>query len=675
MAMDFFEHQDRARRQTGRLVLLFVAAVVGIIALTYPVIAMVFIGVSQKSGGQAGIWQPDLFIGVTAGVLAVVTMGSLFKLGQLRGGGRVVAESLGGRLVDAGTSDPDERQLLNVVEEMAIASGVPVPPVYMMHDEKGINAFAAGFKPEDAVIGVTRGCVQLLDRDELQGVIAHEFSHILNGDMRLNIRLIGMLHGILVIALIGQIVFRSMLYSGSGRRSRSSNSKEGGGKIAILTAAAALIAIGYVGFFFGGLIKAAVSRQREFLADASAVQFTRYPKGIGGALAKIGGYSYGSTVNSPRASEVSHMFFGQGVKSWLGAATATHPPLPERIRRVDPDWDGQFPKASRVEISPEQARSNIARKYRARPPHETTQAISAMHYAPAPDAGIVPTIVDQIGNPTEAHMARAHELRALIHGKVNDATTSSFGACAILYALLLSEDKAVHQRQLDIIQSEAQQQSDALSVSAGAQLSDYADRLYVSLQGMDAAARLPLVDLAMPALHNLTHEQYETFKRTIRSLVAADQRIELFEWTLSYILMRRLAPVYEPGRRVDPRVRYDSLKPMCQHLAVLLSTLARFGHSDDQTIQTAFADGAARLQLDRAPQLLAEADCGLKQLSQALQTLNEVSIREKKKVIQACAACIVSDHHVTAAEGEILRAVCDALGCPMPPILPGQPVI
>lgn len=657
MAMDFFEHQDRARRNTGRLVMLFIAAVVGIIALTYPVIAMVVVGISQDSGDQAGIWQPDLFIAVTAAVLAVVTMGSLFKLGQLRGGGRVVAESLGGRLVDSDTSDPDQRKLLNVVEEMAIASGVPVPPVYLMHDEQGINAFAAGFKPEDAVIGVTRGCMQLLDRDELQGVIAHEFSHILNGDMRLNIRLIGVLHGILIIALIGQIVFRSMLYSGSGRRSRSSNSKEGGGKIAILAAAAALMAIGYVGFFFGGLIKAAVSRQREFLADASAVQFTRYPKGIGGALAKIGGYSYGSTVSNPKASEISHMFFGQGVKSWLGAATATHPPLPERIRRVDPEWDGQFLDAGNV------SRSQRHEKVRGFTSSQPVAGLAGSAATEAPDVQ-QQNAVDLLGNLSDKHLSYAHDLIKSIPDVLTEAAHSSFGASAVIYALLLDTDSGTASRQLETIRD-----------LVGQPIADATDKLRPGVRNLDTAARLPLVDLAMPALHELSPDQYKGFKKCVRELVAEDKRIELFEWTMSYILIRRLAPVYEADRRVDPRARYYSLKPMRQHLAVLLSTLARYGHTDDQTIRAAFADGAARLQLDPAPQLLAESECGLRQLSQSLQTLNKVSIREKKKIVHACAACVVSDHHVTPAEGEILRAVCDALSCPMPPILPGQPVI
>ena len=271
---------------------------------------------------------------------ALVGGGSLFKIASLSGGGHTVAELLGGRLLHPDTRDADERRVLNVVEEMAIASGSPVPPVYLLEKERGINAFAAGYTPDDAVIGVTRGCIQTLSRDELQGVMAHEFSHILNGDMRLNIRLMGVLFGILLIGIAGWILFRSTLYSGM----RASDDRKGGNPLPLI--GLALYVIGYVGVFFGRLIQAAVSRQREYLADASAVQFTRNPEGIAGALKKIGAIAEGSKLETPEAGEAAHMYFGDGVGgAWL-SLMATHPPLADRIRRVDPSFDGDFSKVS-----------------------------------------------------------------------------------------------------------------------------------------------------------------------------------------------------------------------------------------------------------------------------------------------------------------------------------------
>jgi len=671
MAMDFFEQQHRARRKTGRLVLLFVLAVLGIIALTYPAVAFALAALTRDPKTQVSLWRPELLVGVSAAVLAVVAMGSLYKLSQLRGGGRVVAESMGGRLVDSGTSDPDQRKLLNVVEEMAIASGVPVPKVYLMENEQVINAFAAGFSPDDAVIGVTRGCIELLDRDELQGVIAHEFSHILNGDMRLNIRLIGILYGILVIALIGQVVLRSMMYSGAGTRSRSSNKKEGGGLIAILAVGVALLVIGYVGYFFGGLIKAAVSRQREFLADASAVQFTRYPKGIGGALKKIGGYTLGSNMLNPRASEVSHMFFGQGVKTWLGAVSATHPPLDERIRRIQPDWDGVFTKVSMTDRAKEKTTRKLAKLSRGQARAQAVAGLAALTAPNGPLGGstqqdprpLEPAIA-QIGNLTQRHIAYARDLIDSIPGALTDATRSTFGACTVIYALLLDSDPHI-----------ASRQTQALRDLSGGPIARATTSLRQAVDRMDPSAKLPLVDMAMPALHGLSPDQYAVFKQCVSHLVREDKRVDLFEWALSRVLIRRLAPKFEPGRRTDPRVRYYSLKPIRQHLSNLLSTLARYGQEEAPRVRAAFDAGADELGLAPPPELVDESDCGVRQISLAVEALTQVGPRQKRKVIRACAACITADKRVSVAEGECLRAIAEALGCPMPPLLPGQPVV
>ncbi|MFV1978967.1 MAG: M48 family metallopeptidase, partial [Myxococcota bacterium] len=339
MSTNFFENQDAARRNTKRLVFLFCLAVIAIAGMIY-LLAVLLTGVEQPNPntGQMVIsplwWQPDLALGVAIGTAIVVGGGSLYKIAQLRSGGAVVAEALGGVPIPPGTQDADERRLLNVVEEMAIASGIPAPPVYLLKDEQGINAFAAGFAPGDAVIGVTRGCIQKLSRDELQGVIAHEFSHILSGDMGLNIRLMGVIHGILIIGIIGYFLLRSSLFSGSSRRS---NNRDNSG-MAIVAAGLGLMVIGFLGTFFGNLIKASVSRQREFFADASAVQFTRNPDGIAGALKEFGGYEGGSILASPNAPEASHLFFGQGLRGGLQMLFATHPPLEERILRLDPNW-------------------------------------------------------------------------------------------------------------------------------------------------------------------------------------------------------------------------------------------------------------------------------------------------------------------------------------------------
>ena len=323
--MDFFEKQELARRRTKWLVVYFVLAVFGIIAALHFGFCAIF-------GQDFYDWQ---LLGITAaGVIVSVGIGSLVKIIQLAKGGKAVAEMLGGEPVDPATTDPAERRLRNVVEEMSLASGVPVPSVYIL-DEAAINAFAAGYGPTDAAIGVTRGCIENLTRDELQGVVAHEFSHILNGDMRLNIRLMGLLNGILFLAILGGVLVR---IAASSPRSRSSDNKNSGSIVALfLGAGAVLYLVGWIGVFFSKLIQAAVSRQREFLADASAVQFTRNPHGIAGALAKIGNLT--SRLTHPRAQEASHMFFGNGLaESWFNLF-ATHPPIKERIAQIAPDLE------------------------------------------------------------------------------------------------------------------------------------------------------------------------------------------------------------------------------------------------------------------------------------------------------------------------------------------------
>ena len=324
--MDFFQSQEAARRKTSTLIVYFVLAVLAMIASVY--LAGVAIVFATGDMPLEKCWNPRFFCVVSLFTLGVVLCGSLYKIATLRGGGESVARMLGGRLLEPARATPPELRLLNVVEEMAIASGTPVPPVYLM-EEPGINAFAAGFTPADAVVGVTRGAVERLSRDQLQGVIAHEFSHILNGDMRLNIRLMGFIFGILCLSLFGRILMRTR-----------------GKKNPLPLFGIALFIVGSLGVFFGKLIKSAVSRQREFLADASAVQFTRNPDGIAGALKKIGGLALGSRLQSPEAESASHMFFANGLGRGFVALMATHPPLTERIRRIDPSFTGEFPKVS-----------------------------------------------------------------------------------------------------------------------------------------------------------------------------------------------------------------------------------------------------------------------------------------------------------------------------------------
>ena len=522
---------------------------------------------------------------------------------------------------------------------------MPAPPVYLLRDEDGINAFAAGFAPDDAVIGVTRGCVQRLSRDELQGVIAHEFSHILSGDMGLNIRLMGVIHGILIIGIIGYFLMRSSLFSGSSRR--SSNRDNSG--MVIVAAGLGLMVIGFLGTFFGNLIKASVSRQREFLADASAVQFTRNPDGIAGALKEIGGFEGGSILASPNAPEASHLFFSQGLRGGFQMLFATHPPLEERIRRLDPNWGG----------GPQPTR---AQAMRAAPIGTAGFAAGGSAADGSASRGISAgsSAIEQVGQPSAEHIAYAAALVEGLPPAVADAAREPYGARAVIYALLINREDEPRKRQLE-----------QLARFGEAGIDHETRRLLPEIERLEARYRLPLIDIAFPSLCALSADQYQAFKTNMRALVVADEKIELFEWVLQRMVFTHLRPHFE--RVKPPRIRHTSLRKLSEPCAVVLSILAHAGSSSEASIRSAFETGASRLSgIDIA--LLPRERAGLRELDRALETLAEADPTARQQLLMACAACVASDRQVTQAEGELVRAIADGIGCPMPPLLPGQPL-
>ncbi len=646
MATDFFERQSAARRSTKWLVVLFAIAVVGIVSTVF-LVSLLAVGgfeqYSQSATHSASVpplkatFDWSVPIGASAITLLLIVGGSFFKVAQLNGGGTTVAENVGGMRLAPNTTDLVERRLLNVVEEMALAAGVPVPPVFMLPDEQGINAFAAGYSPSDAVVAVTRGTAEQLSRDELQGVIAHEFSHILNGDMRINIRLIGVLHGILLLGLLGRILFRSAAYSGR-RRSKNDNGS------ALLFIGLALIIIGGIGSLMGNLIKAAVSRQREFLADASAVQFTRNPGGIAGALKRIGAAITGSILKHPNAAEMSHMYFGQGVWEGFTGLMATHPPLDQRITRLDPAWDGKFPEMPATPI----AIAEIA----------GTAGLVGAAVDQLPIA-VVENAAEQVGNPTEIHRQYAHQLVRELPDDIVDTVHEPYGARAVIFALLLDREHSVRTVQMQ-----------ALAESTTSDIVELTRKITPTISQLDARVRLPLVDMSLPALRAMTKQQFAEFSQAFTKLVEADNRIALFEWTLHRILLRHLRPQFDEA--AAPRIAYYGLQRLSKPCSVLLSTLAYAGNTAGEAAQ---AVAAAAVHLPKANiNLLPPGQCGLQQLDQALNELTRVSAKHRGRLVEACAVAICADHEVKIREAELLRGISDMLDCPMPPLLPGQPV-
>jgi len=669
--MDFFEAQDRARQRTKWLVLLFVLAVAGTILGGYAA-ALVAI---QSSGHSRQVqdsyrqyqrsarwpdgrfqhpwWDPQIFAWVTLGTLGVVGAASLYKWSQMRDGGSAIAELVGGRAVDLKTTNLRERKLLNVVEEMSIASGIPMPAVYVLEDEPGLNAFAAGLTTSDAAVAVTRGTLDKLTRDELQGVIAHEFSHILNGDMRLNVRITSIVFGILVIGLMGRGLLRSLTYG----RVRSGGDKKDNSVVVLLAIGLALMIIGYVGYFFGRMIQAAVSRQREFLADASAVQFTRNPGGISGALKKIGGYALGGTMTNNHAGEIGHFFIAQAFKSNFGGLWATHPPLDERIRAVDPSWDGQlFEPPEVVDIAHESfamAGFGGGQRYTA---DETLQRI---HAAPAdlppplrpttPVAFKPAAVVADIGALTDSHFRHAQLLLDAIPTRLREATRNPASAQVLVYGLLLNGNRAARDQQQALV-----------TRHAGPAAADELAGLRTALSIVDPAARLPLLQLALPALRSLDAAALDRFATTLDELVHADGRVTPFEYALQKMLLHQLQLAQKPAQRMQ----FDSFDAVRTEIAVVLSSLATISSKDTAA---AFAAGAAQLPLLAGQLTLLEpAACGLEQVDAALDKLAVSSLPIKKRLLIATAHAIANDGTVTVEEGELYRALAATLDLPMP---------
>ncbi len=630
--MDFFQRQDQAQRNTKKLVVYFVLAVACIVASVYFVCFFIFDGMDSRHGGGGSLWNQDIFIYSALGTLAVIVCGSLYQISMLSSGGSAVAESLGGRLLNPGSTDPQERKLLNVVEEMSIASGVAMPKVYVMDEESGINAFAAGFSPTDAAVAVTRGCLQNLNRDELQGVIGHEFSHILNGDMRLNIRLMGIIFGIICLATIGRILLRTR-----------------GRKNPLPLLGLALILIGGLGVLFGRLIQAAVSRQREFLADASAVQFTRNPLGLSSALQKLG--AIGSRLESERAADACHMFFGNGVRSSFLGLFATHPPIEERIRAIDKSWDGKFAPVSDklVEeiISPRRDSELISQIISA--PTRTTK--------PPPLAVNPQNVMLNLGQPTPLHLRYAEELRSAFPGAVQAAAREPQAATALIYALLLSEDAKMRAQQLEEI-----------TRRISATVSQQAAALQIEAAPLAARARLPLVNLALAALRNLSPEAFQKFQTTLRWLIESDEQIDLFEFVLQKILDRNLNRHFVAGRPVA--TQFYSMKPLVPDAEILLSAMARVSSADEAEVGKAFAAGMAYARTNEAAlNLLPQERCGLRQIDAALNRLALAVPQIKKNILEACVRIVGADGVVQEREAEMLRGIADALDCPIPPFV------
>ncbi|MEX3071034.1 M48 family metallopeptidase [Vibrio alginolyticus] len=619
--MDFFNQQDRARKRTGLLVFLFTLAVIAITGLVSVISIGIYFSVSGEPFNTQSIIHYCLLS--FAGVVLVVAASSLIRLSQLSSsGGRGVAESIGGTLISPDTTNAKHRQLLNVVEEMAIASGITVPPVYVMTEERGINAFAAGMSIDDAVIGVTQGALESFSRDELQGVIAHEFSHILNGDTRLNTRLIGVLFGITCIAYFGHLVLDNSRYStrGMGR----SNSDSNNGFAVVMLIALVCMVLGWLGTLFGSMIKAAISRQREFLADASAVQFTRNDQGIAGALKKIAEHSFGSKLDATASEDMSHMMFGQSKLSGFSGLFATHPPLDERIRRIDPGWDGSYIRQdeNRTSAFTGEQVSGFA--------GETSNvAIEEAASEPIPAATQLSDTGQQL----------IRQLPPQLVALAREPYSARFIPLFIIF------DGSDIQREM--IKSHVPPSSQAELLP----WLDYSIPLHL---------RFPLLELAIPALKSLSEGQKNRLCEVLRELSQTDNHYTLAEWCVINLVEKELVVSFGRTRQ------QKSLGQLKESVLWLLRELAWVSHPEPIRAQHAFNSAVVYLGLPE--QVLQEANQNWSLSRAALELLVQLKPKDREKFVIACRIAIESDGKITVAEGELYRVIACFLEVPEPPL-------
>ncbi|CAM9885978.1 unnamed protein product [Phaeothamnion confervicola] len=592
-----------------------------------------------------------VYLGGAAVTVAVIAGASLVQIFQLREGGSAVAEMVRARAIPGNTTDPLERRLLNVVEEMAIASGVRVPRVYVMDEEQGINAFAAGYDVSNAVIAVTRGTLETLSRDELQGVVGHEFSHILNGDMWLNIKMIGVLAGIVFIGSVGSFLMRV----NSNRNSNRSRDDDKG-MLQIFLVGLALFLIGYIGMFFARLIKAAVSRQREFLADASSVQFTRNPDGIAGALDQIGASGRGALIANRYAEDMSHMFFGQGIQVWASGLFDTHPPLNERIRRVRPGFQASRYRQARDPAPAAQAGTGFApvSGFAGAPAHDGQRA-SDTGAAWGRSAGESAKLVGTLDAGKVDYAAR---LISRLTPELRSAMNGPQGATAVLVASLLAPKQEVLEGQVAAVRA----------LGCGA-LADQAQALAPVLARLGRGFDLMLIDLCLPALKAATEDDKGTVVAALEAVIHADRRVSLHEFVVLTLVKAQLAPRPKPGS-----VKTKTLAALRPDAILVMSLVAYAGRrpgadpAPDREVEEAFAAGAAVAGMADA-RLMPKGEFSLSGAGDALSNLIAVAPLAKAVLVKALFAIVSADGTIRLMESELMRLIGAVLECPLPPLI------
>lgn len=659
MSTNFFDRQEMARRNTVRLLSLLSLVMVFLIAGSYLLLMLCVDLIALVAGiedfvllgalfdeEKSFVFHPELLLWAVAGTVLIIGGGAFVKSRTLAQGGSAVAEALGG--VPASASSPDAlvRRFVNVVEEMSLASGVPVPRIYVLEKQRGINAFAAGYTINDAAIAVTRGALRHLNRDELQAVVAHEFSHILHGDMKLNIYLIGILHGILGFYQTGLSLNETALRSLGTTQTSGGRADYSPILLILLIPGSILMLMGFGGLLGSRLIKAGVARQREYLADASAVQYTRNPRALVDALKKIGGFAHGSRLVGAQAEMVSHMCFGEASSSWF-----THPPVEERVLALDPQFnpDHGFRVIRDVDADPGLANLKLAA-----PGKDDARSISSSQIATLG----ADELIGAIGQTSAEQLIYCATLLQRIPEPIVEARSTLAGAVATAYLLLLDEDRQVRRTQAELIQDQAPS-----SIAREAQ------KLWPVLRDMDDELRLPLMDLLIPVLRQMTDEQFEQFRRVASALIETDSGTGFRAFIMERVVLHHL----EIAFGTDPRrsTQFTSFSGVTRDLEHVLSALAFAASDDIAIVESSFAAGRNQLPRIVADKLeLRPRDrWSFDHIATSLERLSLSTPNIKRAVIDACAHCVMVDERLVTSEIEMLRAICEILDVPLPPLI------
>ncbi|HMO01553.1 MAG TPA: M48 family metallopeptidase [Oligoflexia bacterium] len=650
--MDFFEHQEQAKKRTTFFLLVYAVVLLFLVVASYFLLIFALPSASADKLGwlkEFSLWQPHLFLICLIAHLGIVSLGAAWKFFILGEGGDRLAMALGGEPINPVTRDQKERKLLNIVEEMSIASGVVVPRVFLLKKETSINAFAAGLDPNRAVIGITKGALEQLNRDELQGVVAHEFSHILNGDMRLNLKMIGILHGLLLIALIGRFFYEI----GTGSDKEYDESEKWWSVFAFF--GIGLFAIGYVGVFASYLIKAAVSRQREFLADAAAVQFTRNPDGIAGALTKIKN-GVGGEIKASQAEVASHMYFSRGVSHFFYALFSTHPPISERISKIRGFFSqSAIEQGATVEYEPLPVQEGAVSF--AVPLKDKAQNDLLPKSTP-----IIDSEITLIGTTNDRSVSKARAYLEQLPEELVDACHNIFGARAVVISLLINH--AESQGAQSVLESQLDGILEPFLLAEVLKVQNIIKRDFAN--NFDSELKLVLLELALPTLYGLSLDQYRQFKGYVEKLINLDQKLDFFEFIMAKIIFVPLKRYFKEQK--DSGQKYQSLDDLSEQALMILAAVSLRGKTDIESAWKAFERGASVIAFKSDREFFEKQKkfMTLIELGAALDKLALAAPLVKKQFLAGVIAATNYDGFWSDDQKMLYRAIATTLSCPIP---------